>query len=106
MKKQNKDYFSRGSRIYTPDSSRKIEDNPVSEDFEQKDYKAKEELIDYNPGELMVGMVCSSLVLMGSVAMTLNTFFKGGNWKPLIVLVVVAFAFVITTIKEYNDPTN
>ena len=54
----------------------------------------------------MVGMVCSSLVLMGAVAMTLNTFFKGGNWKPLALLVVVAFAFVIKTIKEYNDPTN
>ena len=106
MKKENKDYFSRGSRVYTPDSSRKIEDSPVSTGFEQKDYKAEEELIEYNPGELMVGMVCSSLVLMGSVAMTLNTFFKGGNWKPLVLLVVVAFAFVITTIKEYHDPTN
>ena len=114
MKKENKDYFSRGSRIYTPTGIKKnpqpyvdkVEDSPVSTGFEQKDYKAEEELIEYNPGELMVGIVCSSLVLMGSVAMTLNTFFKGGNWKPLVLLVVVAFAFVITTIKEYHDPTN
>tara|TARA_Y100001973_G_C4924324_1_gene197904 strand:- start:79 stop:378 length:300 start_codon:yes stop_codon:yes gene_type:complete len=88
------------------DKPKKVKESPLSTGFEQKDYKDKEETIEYNPGELMMGMTISGIGLMASTALTLHRYFNDNEWKPMLLIGVVSFAYLVTTIKEYNDPTN
>ena len=100
MKNQNKEYFSRGSRVYTPEPRRKVEESPVSAGFEQKDYKNIEDVVDKEK-QLMLTVGLSVIAFICSMSLTVIRLFNQGEIKIVALTAIVSFMLVVSSISQY-----